>query len=229
MLNRLVWNLIYRCEAPPHPTLFTTTSHPHPALPLSLFSSCLCGIYNSRPPTHCKYPQSRHKSGEPDNTKCLSRTGCWVYTSVRGAQTHRWDVSPSERQVHLVWICRSLLLVFIFHTAASTCSWCVAVTCDLIYRVETQTCSLQVNLIPLLKKHLQRHFFLCFVSWRETWYCFTVTWWRDQGPQQLCSAPGAPLYVNQALQVRLKTDVKEEIIQTQKYGFFLRSQNAVRG
>lgn len=119
--------------------------------------------------------------------------------------------------------------VFIFHTAASMCSWCVAVTCDLIYRVETQTCSLQVNLIPLLQKNLQRHFFLCFVSWRETWYCFTVTWWRDQGPQQLCSAPGTPLYVNQALQVHLKTDVKEEIIQTQKYGFFLRSQNAVRG
>lgn len=162
MLNRLVWNLIYRCEAPPHPTLFITTSHPHPALPLSLFSSCLCGIYNSRPPTHCKYPQSRHKAGERDNTKCLSRTGCWVYTSVRGAQTHRWDVSPSERQVHLVWICRSLSLVFIFHTAASTCSWCVAVTCDLIYRVETQTCSLQVNLIPLLKKRLQRHFFFMF-------------------------------------------------------------------
>lgn len=162
MLNRLVWNLIYRCEAPPHPTLFITTSHPHPALPLSLFSSCLCGIYNSRPPTHCKYPQSRHKAGEPDNTKCLSRTGCWVYTSVRGAQTHRWDVSQSERQVHLVWICRSLSPVFIFHTAASTCSWCVAVTCDLIYRVETQTCSLQVNLIPLLKKRLQRHFFLMF-------------------------------------------------------------------
>lgn len=192
MLNRLVWNLIYRCEAPPHPTLFITTSHPHPALPLSLFSSCLCGIYNSRPPTHCKYPQSRHKAGEPDNTKCLSRTGCWVYTSVRGAQTHRWDVSPSERQVHLVWICRSLSLVFIFHTAASTCSWCVAVTCDLIYRVETQTCSLQVNLIPLLKKRLQRHFFFMFCFLKRNLILFYSDMMKRPGAPAALFSPRDP-------------------------------------
>lgn len=192
MLNRLVWNLIYRCEAPPHPTLFITTSHPHPALPLSLFSSCLCGIYNSRPPTHCKYPQSRHKAGECDNTKCLSRTGCWVYTSVRGAQTHRWDVSPSERQVHLVWICRSLSPVFIFHTAASTCSWCVAVTCDLIYRVETQTCSLQVNLIPLLKKRLQRHFFFMFCFLKRNLILFYSDMMKRPGAPAALFSPRDP-------------------------------------